>query len=264
MREGDLSALLPAMTTRRQILAVSLAALALPRVALANMGKAPYAVPGLLPTDLTWPGAKPEELEFMRRVYVAHLSRSGTRGAFSGDIPREQLGEIEEGVLLGAGPARDARALLSAARTALKAAKTLKPKPDALAAVTAHVGPLSGYRPASRQFALWNRAFPSYFAETEPVRAALPGGPLGPQAVEETVEFVRHHLAAPGFSLHNSGKALDFTTTVSGEMLISDRKQRAPWRASWFYGWLNRSAADFGFHENPKIDEPWHWEWRGG
>lgn len=246
------------------MLAVSLAALALPRVALANMGKAPYAVPGLLPADLSWPGAKPEELDFMRQVYTAHLARSGSRGAFSGDIPRDKLGEVDEGILLAAGAARDARALLSAARIALKAAKTQKPKADAAAVATTSIGPLSGYRPASRQFALWNRNFPGYFAETAPVRAALPGGPLGPQAVEETVEFVRHHLAAPGFSLHNSGKALDLTTTVSGEMLISDRTQRAQWRASWFYGWLNRSAADFGFHENPKIDEPWHWEWRGG
>jgi len=256
------------MTTRRQLIAVSLAALAVPRAALANMGKgAPYAVPGLLPADLTWPGAKPEELDFMRRVYVAHLMRSGSRGAFSADIPRAKLGEIEDGVLLGAGPARDARALLSAARIALKVARARKAaktvKPDAAALATAAIGPLSGYRPASRQFALWNRNFPGYFEETAPLRAALPGGPLGPQAVEETVEFVRHHLAAPGFSLHNSGKALDFTTTVSGETLIADRTQRAAWRASWFYGWLTASAADFGFHENPKIDEPWHWEWRG-
>lgn len=254
------------MLTRRSLIAASLAMLALPgRVALASMDKpAPHAVPGLLPADLSWPGARPEELDFMRRVYAAHLARSGTRGAFSPDIARERLGEVGDGVLLGAGPARDARALLAAARTALKVAKAQKPKPDALAVATASIGPLSGYRPASRQFALWNRAFPGYFAETMPIRAALPGGPLGPQAVDETVEFVRHHLAAPGYSLHNSGKALDVTTTVNGETLISDRKQREAWRASWFYDWLNKSAPSFGFHENPKIDEPWHWEWRGG
>ena len=256
------------MPTRRTLIAVSLAALAAPRTALANLGAAPgaspHAVAGLLPADLTWPGAKAEELAFMRQVYAAHLARSGTRGAFSADIPREKLGEIEDGVLLSAAAARDARALLSAARIALKTAKAAKPRPDAAARATGAIGPLSGYRPASRQFALWNRNFPGYFQETAPLRATLPGGPLGPQAVEETVEFVRHHLAAPGFSLHNSGKALDFTTTVGGEMLIADRTQRPQWRASWLYTWLTTSAPAFGFHENPKIDEPWHWEWRGG
>ncbi|MFT3809679.1 MAG: D-alanyl-D-alanine carboxypeptidase family protein [Micropepsaceae bacterium] len=253
------------MLTRRSLITASLAAAVLPGLGRASAAamQGPHAVPGLSPADLSWPGAKPEEMAFMREVYVAHLSRSGARGAFSGDIPREKLGEIEEGVLLSAGAARDARALLSAARIALKTAKAVKPKPDAAAVATKAIGPLSGYRPASRQFALWNRAFPSYFEETAPVRAALPGGPLGRQAVEETVEFVRHHLAAPGFSLHNSGKALDFTTTVNGEMLISDRTQRAAWRASWFYDWLTASAPSFGFYENPKIDEPWHWEWRG-
>jgi hypothetical protein len=254
------------MLTRRSLIAASIAALALPRGgALASNTRLPaHAVPGLLPGDLTWPGARPEELAFMREVYAAHLARSGSRGAFSADIPRDELGEIEEGVLLRAGAARDARALLAAARTALKIAKAEKPKPDPAALGTKAVGPLSGYRPASRQFALWNKAFPSYFEETAPIRTALPGGPLGPQAVEETVEFVRHHLAAPGYSLHNSGKALDLTTTVDGVMLISDRTQRAAWRASWFYGWLTQSAPSFGFTENPKIDEPWHWEWRGG
>lgn len=253
------------MLTRRSLIAASLAAAALPGLARASASLAkpsPFSVPGLLPSDLEWRGAKPEEMAFMRDVYSAHLARSGTRGAFSPDIPGVKLGDVEDGVKMLAAPARDARALLSAARIALKVAKSEKPeaRPDALA--TSAIGALSGYRPATRQFTLWNKAFPSYFEETAAVRAALPGGPLGPQAVEETVEFVRHHLAAPGYSLHNSGKALDFTTTIGGLMLIADRTQRAPWRASWFYGWLENSAPSFGFHENAKIDEPWHWEWR--
>lgn len=224
----------------------------------------PLATPGLMPVDLVWKGAKPEEIAFMRAVYAAHLARSGTRGAFSADIPGARLGVVEDGVQMLANPARDAKALLAAARVALKVARGAKPEPEKGALATDAVGTLSGYRPATRQFALWQQAFPSYFEETAELRAALPGGPLGPRAVEEQVEFVRHHLAAPGYSLHNSGKALDVTTTIGGMMLVADRVLRAAWRASWFYGWLATSARDFGFHENPKIDEPWHWEWRGG
>ncbi len=36
-------------------------------------------------------------------------------------------------------------------------------------------------------------------------------------------------VRGPGFPLHNSGKSLDFTGTVSGEMLICDRTQRTAW-----------------------------------
>ncbi len=251
------------MPTRRALIASSLTALALPglsRRAFAVATPPPArAVPGLMPGDLRWPGARPEEVAFMRRVYEAHLARSGTRGAFSGDIPRHRLGIADGDVLMLAEAAAACAALLAAARDDLTAARKRK----AVKGVQAPAA-LSAYRPASRQFTLWQRNFPSYFAETADARAALRGGPLGEEAVMHMTEFVRHHLAAPGYSLHNSGKAVDFQTTEQGMWLKADRTQREAWRASWFYGWLIASADRYGFHENEKIDEPWHWEWRGG
>ncbi len=245
------------MLTRRALIASSLALAALKPGFAATQPPA-HALPGLLPSDLTWPGARPEELDFMRRVYAAHLARAGTRGPFTGDIPRARLKAVERDVLMLAEAAEACAALLAAARDDLKAAR--KRKDPAVKRVEAPSA-LSAYRPASRQFALWQRNFPSYYAETLEARTALPGGPMGDEAVMHMTEFMRHHLAAPGYSLHNSGKAVDFQTTEQGVWLKADRTQREPWRASWFYAWLTASAGNYGFRENPKIDEPWHWEW---
>ena len=245
------------MLTRRALIASSIAIAALPP-ALAGVQPPAHALPGLLPRDLKWPGARPEEIDFMRRVYAAHLARAGTRGPFTGDIPRARLKAVEGDVLMLAEAAGACAALLAAARADLKAARKAKdPRVKRVEAPAA----LSAYRPASRQFVLWQRNFPGYFLETAEARMALPGGPLGEEAVMHMTEFVRHHLAAPGYSLHNSGKAVDFQTTEQGVWLKADRTQREAWRASWFYGWLTVSAGAYGFRENDKIDEPWHWEW---
>jgi LAS superfamily LD-carboxypeptidase LdcB len=52
--------------------------------------------------------------------------------------------------------------------------------------------------------------------------------------------------APPGFSNHESGRALD--------LVITDPK---------VYGWLDHHAARFGFHRTVP-GEAWHWEYLGG
>ena len=51
--------------------------------------------------------------------------------------------------------------------------------------------------------------------------------------------------AKPGFSVHESGRALD--------IVMSDKT----------YGWLVAHARDFGFHRTVR-GEPWHWEYLPG
>lgn len=245
------------MVTRRTLLRSLAVAPLWPSLAL---GADVPSLPADLAADkLTWPAATPEQMAFMRQVYTAHMAKAAKRGRFVGDLPRAQLGVIEKDALLVTPAAKACTALLAAARAEL-ARQTLAK--DEAALRVEQIGVLSAYRPASRQFTLWNEAFPSYFAETEAARLKLPGGPLGSEAVKYTMLFVRRHMAAPGTSLHNTGKAVDFQTTQNGLWLIADRTQRAAWRQSWFFAWLGRSAPGFGFHENRSIDEPWHWEWR--
>lgn len=53
-----------------------------------------------------------------------------------------------------------------------------------------------------------------------------------------------HFAAKPGYSSHQSGRALDLNARTSG-----------------VYEWLRKYAGDFAFFETVN-DEPWHWEYQ--
>ena len=68
--------------------------------------------------------------------------------------------------------------------------------------------------------------------------------------------------AAPGYSEHHSGCALDIGTP--GEPPAEESFERTP-----AFDWLMRNAGEFGFvlsypRDNPHgiVYEPWHWCWR--
>lgn len=67
--------------------------------------------------------------------------------------------------------------------------------------------------------------------------------------------------AAPGYSEHHSGRALDITTP--GFAALEEEFERSP-----AFAWLVRNAGDYGFalsypRDNPHgiAYEPWHWCW---
>ncbi len=211
--------------------------------------------------ELLWPDASADELAFMRRVYDLHVAKSRERRPFVGDVPITELEIVENGVPLRAEAALACRALLAAAREALAQAQTAG---DPAAKATRSIAAVSGYRSATRQFELWQRNFPRYFAHTEDARAAAPGGPFGEEAEKIAYARVANLLAAPGFSLHNDGRAIDFGTNASGRDLGPSSAQREHWRRAWLFGWLMANAGPYGFVQNLKIDEPWHWEYRRG
>ena len=69
--------------------------------------------------------------------------------------------------------------------------------------------------------------------------------------------------AAPGFSEHHSGRALDLTTP--GFEALEEEFER-----SQAFAWLRKRAPEFGFRlsyprDNPHgvAYEPWHWYWQG-
>ena len=57
--------------------------------------------------------------------------------------------------------------------------------------------------------------------------------------------------AKPGSSMHEQGKAIDFT--YQGRVISS--------RSSTAYQWLAANAAAYGFYNLPS--EPWHWSTNG-
>lgn len=77
----------------------------------------------------------------------------------------------------------------------------------------------------------------------------------------QTLEQVLAVNAAPGFSEHHGGAALDIGT--SGEPPAEESFEATP-----AFAWLMRHAGDFGFvlsypRDNPHgiVYEPWHWRW---
>lgn len=69
--------------------------------------------------------------------------------------------------------------------------------------------------------------------------------------------------AAPGFSEHHSGRALDITTPGAAAL-------EAEFEATEAFEWLGENAAEFGFrlsyprgNHHGVAYEPWHWFWTG-
>jgi hypothetical protein len=208
--------------------------------------------------QLSWPDASADQLDLMRRVYLRQVMAACQTRAFVGDVPDAELSEIENGVRARQAAADSCRRLLAAARAALTA--------DPTAGSVSSVGLISGYRSASEQLANWNRNFPRYYRETSADRTALAGGEFGGAAAALLTRYISRRLAAPGFSLHNNGLAIDFVTVEGGVSMGADTsaKNRARWRRSWFFRWLGDNAAAYFFFQNTSIDEPWHWEFRAG
>ncbi|HEY2346710.1 MAG TPA: M15 family metallopeptidase [Xanthomonadaceae bacterium] len=79
-----------------------------------------------------------------------------------------------------------------------------------------------------------------------------------------TVEQILTVNAAPGYSEHHSGRALDIGTP--GEPPAEESFELTP-----AFAWLTRRAGDFGYamsypRDNPHgiVYEPWHWAFRAG
>ncbi|MGE2713771.1 D-alanyl-D-alanine carboxypeptidase family protein [Mycolicibacterium litorale] len=203
---------------------------------------------------LRWYGpgiATPELMAFMRQVYQLHVERS--EGNFVDTLPDSALAEIAPGHKARKDAALKARELLAAARAALER--------EGLAG-TVRIGVLSAYRSADLQFAIWQGkmkkgkgGFPFYYVKTKSVRQ-LPeyGGEHSANAAEYLVDYMRRYVAAPGYSNHQDGLAIDFGTRKGEGALIK------LYEGSWFHNWMKVNAKKFGFH--PLASEAWHWTYR--
>ena len=220
---------------------------------------APSPCPHFDASALRWP-ERPELEPFMRATYEAHVALACLRGNwFRPEVPAADLGQVEHGHRLRTAAAADARRMLAAARRALQEAKA---SGDSGALSVHSFGVSSSYRSGRHQLNLWASRFPRFYRETEAERAALPGGPLGPEAARWLARRIGVWLGAPGFSNHNDGRALDLHCRLAGGRTLGARRTDIPgWHASWLHAWLASHAAAYGFH--PYRAEPWHWDHRG-
>ena len=79
----------------------------------------------------------------------------------------------------------------------------------------------------------------------------------------QSIDEILRVSAAPGYSEHHSGRALDLTTP--GFAALEEEFERSP-----AFAWLQRHAARFGFalsyprgNAHGIAYEPWHWCWHG-
>jgi len=76
------------------------------------------------------------------------------------------------------------------------------------------------------------------------------------------IQDILHVSAAPGYSEHHTGRAIDITTP--GVAVLEEEFEK-----SEAFAWLTAHAAEYGFHMSfPRGNpygvtyEPWHWAWK--
>lgn len=197
----------------------------------------------------------------MKQVYLRQMERAAARRDGFADLSASQLAEIEAGQKAQPQVASYCRALLRAARADLGQDRLHR---AVLARRVSRIGVLSAYRSVARQFVNWQSNFPNYYRQTLASRHSRPDGAHGEAAVDLLAAYIEQRLAAPGYSLHNSGTAIDFTAIEGGRPLqaLTNPGHIRSWRQSWFFGWMSRNAERFHLYQNTSIDEPWHWEYR--
>jgi peptidoglycan hydrolase-like protein with peptidoglycan-binding domain/LAS superfamily LD-carboxypeptidase LdcB len=213
--------------------------------------------------------ATSEQVAFRNRVLAAHIARS--RKSKSAPLPDLSDDELETipGTNVRTRPdtARAAGRLLAAANADLKKAQA---SGDTDALRTTRLTITSGYRGSDHQRSLWIKYFRKYYNQSRTSREALAEGPHSEAAVAYMLRpkakggfGLGGRIAAPGFSNHQNGIAVDlYQERKAGHGIAnsSDDRARRAWRNSWFYRWLKQNAAAHGFEQLPT--EEWHWELR--
>jgi len=195
-----------------------------------------------------------EQTAFKRQVYEAHIAAAARVRKFSMGVAAEDLVSIGGGQRLRKDAAPDMIALLAKAKDDLKAAQDAG---DALAQTVKSIGVGSSYRDTKQDFGLWDGYFQQYYNDTKKKREAADGGEHGAKAVGIMVALYTVSKAAPGFSNHTSGIAVDFTTTEGKDTLGSYKSQNDRWTKSWLHKWLVANAATYNYE--PLASEAFHW-----
>ncbi len=231
-------------------------------------GATPEAIAAISPEKLSRAGLSDEVYAFKQEVYRRHVARgekSGRMRIF--DLPKDELALIPgTKILMRKDAAQALGKLLSTARADL--ARDLRaPKGDeeteerrARALRVKELSINNAYRPASQQFGIWDRNFEKYYEATAKERAACDGGALGGNAADLLRAYIGVRVAAPGFSNHQGGIAVDFALRLKNSELGPSTAQSDGWKESWFWHWLKQRAGELGFVEYEP--EEWHWEYK--
>ncbi|MET0454804.1 MAG: M15 family metallopeptidase [Mycobacterium sp.] len=217
-----------------------------------------------------WRGT-PEQIAFRNRVMTAHLKRS--KRAKGNPFPSRRPDELRDipgtdKVRTLPATADSAGRLIAAANSALREARARGDR-DALS--TERITATSGYRTTARQRARWLELFPKYYNQSQAARERLAGGPHSEAAVAHMIAGksdggfgIPARIAAPGYSNHENGIAVDFYQVRTPRLPNSTADHdRAKWRETWFYKWLTAEGNGRRFGFKQLVSEEWHWEYQG-
>src|SRR5262245_54067765 len=77
--------------------------------------------------------------------------------------------------------------------------------------------------------------------------------------------YFNERVHSPGYSQHQRGQTVDLTFHQRDWIPPKTNPANiARWRSSWFFGWLSSHAWEYGFVQNPMLNEPWPWELKEG
>jgi D-alanyl-D-alanine carboxypeptidase len=121
----------------------------------------------------------------------------------------------------------------------------------------------TAYRSFDEQLHKWPGHVKRYFLRQRGELAAhLVDGVYGDAAVCAFRDLAGKLYGFPGYSNHQSGRAIDFRTQVGakGPLMTAntDPAAKAAWCATPFFKWMQTHAHTYGFVQED-IDEPWHW-----
>jgi hypothetical protein len=201
-------------------------------------------------------------------------------------IPDAVLEVVEDGFKLRKEAAERCRKLLRDARAALQLEKAefhkksptersqieheAKVRGGVVVTKVRRIGITSGYRGFEHDRNLWDQYYRKKYYRVNYAGllkiSGAQGGPHGPKAVEKLVDFISPRKAAPGFSNHSRGIAVDFFTEEGGTRLAAEtgksnkdlKLHNQRWEKSWFYQWLDSHKAEYDVDRIPS--EAWHWE----
>jgi hypothetical protein len=171
---------------------------------------------------------------------------------FIATIPAAELAVVENGHELVKDAATACGALLAEARAALQQHGG------------ATIWVASGYRTVEKEQRLWHSYFETYYFATREQRWRMAGGEFGQAAVDFMARFVGERKAAPGYSNHSAGIAVDFATKEGKTSCGASMRMKDAWKKTRFFHWLtddkHKNSRKHGFA--PYKKEPWHWEYR--
>jgi hypothetical protein len=241
-------------------------------VRVAGTVKLPALPQGCFPYDKLRKLATTAETDLKKRVYAGHCNQAAKYGkirTFSDGVAYGRLSCFEgkesalvkddEGIgrlskhgggkFLRTDVVESFKKLLQDARAACKAAKH-----DS----TRYVQVAVGYRDALYDLHLWEESFDGFYKANKASLHTGPNGQFDEKAVKTLVKAISPFKAAPGFSNHTQGIAVDFLTVDDKGTLKISHKQEKRWEQSWLYKWLHDHKSETGWDRIPT--EAWHWE----